>query len=125
MSDIKLQAIIQCAACDRAAETQYHRRWLLVDQEGYALSEDKAALAQLTTEVRLGYLVLRAPGRLRLDIPMDVLEDDDEAFEQVYLQANKSVRAVNEGELANAWLSTYFTYPVRLMKLHPDEATPE
>ena len=51
MSDIKLQAIIQCAACDRAAETQYHRRWLLVDQEGYALSEDKAALAQLTTEV--------------------------------------------------------------------------
>ena len=28
-------------------------------------------------ELRLGYLVLKAPGMLRMDIPLDVIEDDD------------------------------------------------
>ncbi|MDO5680864.1 MAG: MOSC N-terminal beta barrel domain-containing protein [Pelistega sp.] len=124
MSDTKLQAIIQCAPCDRAAQAQYHRRWVLIDQEGQALAQEHPALAELSTEVRFGYLVLRAPGMLRLDIPMDVLEDDEEAFESIRLEGGKTARAVTEGDLANAWLSTYFTYPVRLMKLHPDEESP-
>ena len=31
----------------------------------------------VTMTMKLGYLVLRAPGMLRLDIPLDVIEDDD------------------------------------------------
>lgn len=124
MSDKKLQAIIQSAPCTRAYDASYHLRWFFLDEQNMALACDTPELAEITVEILFGYMVLRAPGMLRLDIPMDVLEDDEEAFEMVNLTPEHQVRAVTEGDLACAWLSTFFQKTVRLMKLHPDEPSP-
>ncbi len=58
----------------------YDRRWLLVDEGGAWLDAARAPrLAQLNLALRFGYLVIRAPGMLRLDVPLEVIEDDGEA----------------------------------------------
>lgn len=121
MSEGKLQPIVQLGFCERSIEPQHHLRWFLWEPEAQQLvANNDPALASLSVDVRFAYLVLRAPGMLRLDIPMEVIEDDDEAFELLNLNG-ESVRAVTEGELAQAWLSTYFGRVVCLMKRHPDE----
>jgi hypothetical protein len=77
-------------------------------------------LKQIELSIRFDYLVIRAPGMLRLDIPVDVLEDDEDAFEQAQLDG-RALRVVSEGQLADAWFSKFLERPIRLVKLHPDE----
>ncbi|VFR47444.1 ortholog of Bordetella pertussis (BX470248) BP3468 [plant metagenome] len=65
--------------------------------------------------------MLRAPGMLRLDIPLDVIEDDD-SVRRVARVADQDVDVVDEGDLAAAWFSNVAGQPCRLVKLHPDAA---
>lgn len=98
----------------------YDRRWLLVDDQGHWLSRAQAPkLADLDLSLRFGYLVIRAPGMLRLDIPLDVIEDD-ESVERTAHVAQRPVRVVDEGDLAAAWFAEWLGQPCRLMKVHPD-----
>ena len=78
-------------------------------------------MQQIELSIRFDYLVIRAPGMLRLDIPVDVLEDDEEAFEEAQLDG-RALRVVSEGQLADAWFSKLLERPVRLVKLHPEES---
>lgn len=103
-----------------ADATAYDRRWLVVDAENAWLNAGQVpALAQLQLQLRFGYLVLRAPGMLRLDIPLDVIEDDA-SVETTAQVSGQAVRAVDEGELAAAWFSDYLGQPCRLLKVHPE-----
>jgi hypothetical protein len=70
--------VMGCAGLDRRQAADYHQRWFIVDANGHWLSaEGCAALTNVVTDIKLGSLVLRAPGMLRIDIPLDVIEDDD------------------------------------------------
>lgn len=115
----------------KAPKQEYQLRWLLVDGQQHIVSVvDSPKLADIQIDIKFGYLVLRAPGMLRLDIPMDVIEDDENAFEWVSLSdAEKvliksvssdisadSIRVVSEGDLAAQWFSVYLEKPIRLMK---------
>jgi hypothetical protein len=103
---------------ERARE--YDHRWLLVDAQDAWLDTARAPrLAELDLSLRFGYLVVRAPGMLRLDVPLDVIEDDESVERRVRVGA-QSVRAVDEGELAAAWFAEWLGQPCRLMKVHPD-----
>ncbi|MFT0533775.1 MOSC N-terminal beta barrel domain-containing protein [Castellaniella hirudinis] len=98
----------------------YDGRWLLVDPGNAWLDADRApGLAELDLSLRFGYLVVRAPGMLRLDIPLDVIEDDA-SVECQALVDGQAVRAVDEGDLAAAWFTQWLGQPCRLLKVHPE-----
>lgn len=116
--------IVGCPAVRHPDVADYDRRWFLVDEACQWLPLTRSGpLAEVSIEVRHGSLVLRAPGMLRLDIPMDVIEDDESVW-RVAQVSHQSVRAVDEGELAAAWFGNVLNRPCRLFKLHPDESTP-
>ncbi|MDQ8033282.1 hypothetical protein CEG14_22605 [Bordetella genomosp. 1] len=119
MSDA-FQPIAECGFVADARAADYHRRWLVANDAGQWLTRELAPkLAEVSLELRLGYLVIRAPGMLRLDVPLDVIEDDDSVRYQMLVR-QQPVDVVDEGELAAAWLSNYLNVPARLLKLHPD-----
>lgn len=125
------------AVSGREVQPQYQQRWALVNSDNqvvfpdvlasvdktdqvqptqgliYCLAQQK--LQQIQLEIKFDYLVLKAPGMLRLDIPMEVQEDDESAFEWIDYQGRKQ-QAVSEGALAAQWFSVYFECPLRLMK---------
>jgi uncharacterized protein YcbX len=112
--------VAHCGGLDDPRAADYERRWLLVNSGGQWMTRSECpALANIAVEMRFGYLVLRAPGMLRIDIPLDVIEDDDSVRSAV-LVGTQAVDVVDEGELAAAWVSNFTGIPCRLMKVHPD-----
>jgi hypothetical protein len=112
--------IAECGGTADAAAEPYDRRWLIANDAGLWVTRDICPkLAGVAVELRLGYLVLRAPGMLRMDIPLDVIEDDD-SVRYTLLVAGQEADVIDEGELAAAWISNYVQTPCRILKLHPD-----
>lgn len=109
-----------CAPISHADAVNYQRRWLLVDEASQWIS-DPALLEKIQTDIRFGYMVLRAPGMLRMDIPLDVIEDDDSVRLTVQI-GSQQVDAVDEGEVAATWASECLGKSCRLVKIHPDAA---
>jgi len=120
MTTSDFQPIYQCPAIAGPVKPAAQLRWLLLDDQSRALQQDDPELKQIELAIRFDYLVIRAPGMLRLDIPVDVLEDDEEAFEVAQVDG-RELRVVSEGQLADAWFSKLLNRPARLVKLHPDE----
>lgn len=96
----------------------YHQRWLVVDDSDRWLS-DAGRLSKIELDIRFGYLALKAPGMLRLDIPLDVIEDDDSVRRQIMIDG-QAVDVVDEGEVAATWATACLGLPCRLVKIHPD-----
>jgi len=71
--------------------------------------------------LRYGYLTLRAPGMLRMDIPLEVEEDDDSVVCSIHV-GTQIIAAVDEGDFAATWLSNVLQRPCRLVKRHPPDA---
>lgn len=117
---IEFTPVFSCMAVSDKMQPEYQHRWFLVDENNQVLENSEDKTAELDLSIRFAYLVFRAPGMLRLDIPIEVLEDDDAAFESVSI-GGQTKRAVNEGELATAWFSNYYGKTVHLMKLHPED----
>lgn len=111
--------IAACGGTASADAAAYDKRWLVVDATGHWLSQSHSEkLADIQTTLRLGYLVLRAPGMLRLDIPLDVIEDDD-SVRGIATVGTQQIDVVDEGELAAAWVTQFLGQPCRLVKVHP------
>lgn len=116
----KFTPVFSCMAVSDTVQPAYQNRWFLIDENAQVLEDIDGKTAELLLSIRFSYLVFRAPGMLRLDIPIEVLEDDEEAFEPITLNG-QALRAVNEGELATAWFSNYYGKTIHLMKLHPED----
>ena len=122
MSDATFQPVAECGHTAQPDASAYDRRWLVVNDAGQWMNRALCPrLADVAVELRLGYLVLKAPGMLRLDIPLDVIEDDDSVRYQIPL-GGQEVDVIDEGELAAAWISNVVGFPCRVMKVHPDVA---
>ncbi|MCD0504935.1 MOSC N-terminal beta barrel domain-containing protein [Bordetella petrii] len=120
MSAIAFQPVAECGETSQQQAQAYHRRWLVANDAGTWLTRALCPrLAEVSTELRLGYLVIKAPGMLRMDIPLDVIEDDDSVRYQILI-GEQTVDVVDEGDLAAAWLSNFVQLPCRLLKVHPD-----
>ena len=120
MTASDFQPIAECGVTAQQQAQDYHRRWLISNDAGTWL--DRALcprLAEIAVELRLGYLVIKAPGMLRLDIPLDVIEDDDSVRRQIRI-GEQVVDVVDEGDLAAAWVSNFLQIPCRLLKVHPE-----
>ncbi|HUH60725.1 MAG TPA: MOSC N-terminal beta barrel domain-containing protein [Candidimonas sp.] len=115
--------IAGCGGTSRAAAASFDRRWLIVDSSGVGLEQKACAkLAEIQVDAQLGYLVMRAEGMLRLDIPLEVIEDDDSVRASATIGGRRT-DVVDEGELAATWVSKFLGRPCRLMKVL-DTATP-
>ena len=120
MSTPAFQPIAECGVTAQSQAQDYHKRWLITNDAGTWLNRTLCPrLAEISVELRLGYLVMKAPGMLRLDIPLDVIEDDDSVRYQIRI-GDQTVDVVDEGELAAAWVSNFVQIPCRLLKVHPE-----
>lgn len=120
MTTSAFQPIAECGVTTQQQAQDYHKRWLVANDAGTWLDRTLCPrLAEISVELRLGYLVMKAPGMLRLDIPLDVIEDDDSVRYQIRI-GDQTVDVVDEGELAAAWVSNFLQIPCRLLKVHPE-----
>ncbi|MDO8693579.1 MAG: MOSC N-terminal beta barrel domain-containing protein [Sheuella sp.] len=109
-----------CSPSTHRQAADYHHRWLVVDASGQWLTPHVCpALSEVTTDIKMGYLVLRAPGMLRMDIPLDVIEDDDSVLRDATIGAQK-IPVVDEGDLAAVWFGHVTNQACRLVKVHPE-----
>ena len=123
MTTSDFQPIAECGITTQPQAGDYHRRWLIANDAGTWLDRTLCPrLAEIAVELRMGYLVMKAPGMLRLDIPLDVIEDDDSVRYQIRL-GEQIVDVVDEGQLAAAWVSNFLQIPCRLLKVHPEMET--
>lgn len=114
--------IAECGATTQETAADYDRRWLLCNSGGQWMRRALyPRMAEIEVQIKAGYLVLRAPGMLRLDIIADV-EEDDESVQHKILLAQQTVDVVDEGDLAAAWMSNFVGIPCRLFKLNAQGA---
>lgn len=120
MKTLFYSPIVACPGIAHPDAAPYDRRWLILDEQGAWLSKhDAGLLDQIILELRFGYLVIRAPGMLRLDIPLDVIEDDESVCLQTVI-GKQHIKVVDEGDLVAAWVTRFLQQPCRLVKIHPD-----
>lgn len=120
MTDTTHHPVAGCAACTHRQAVDYDHRWLVVDENALWLTGQACpALQGVTADIKMGYLVLRAPGMLRMDIPLDVIEDDESVFRHATI-GQQRVAVVDEGDLAAVWFGHVTGQPCRLVKVHPD-----
>lgn len=112
--------VASCLGTDSPEAAKYDKRWLVIDESGaWLTSIQNARLSQVQVAIRLGFLVVRAPGMLRMDIPLEVIEDDDSVRRQAFV-AGQRIDVVDEGDVAAVWMSGFLGAPSRLVKVHPD-----
>jgi uncharacterized protein YcbX len=96
------------------------RLWMLVTDDGRFVSQRSAPrLALVRTALRFESLQVRAPGMLRLDIPVGGFDYAPERRIDVDVWGNR-VEAFPENELVNTWFSRFLDLPVRLVRIDPD-----
>ena len=112
--------VVACAGVCHPDAAPYDKRWMVIDEQGHWLSQSHCEkLADIQISLTLGYLVIRGEGMLRLDIPLDVIEDDASVCRQVNV-GQQRVYVIDEGDLAAAWFTRFLEMPCRLVKVHPD-----
>ena len=117
--------IIGCEPVEHEESERFAKRWFLVDEHDQFCSHTYAdTLRTVNLRMNHGELVLRAPGMLRLDIPVDVIEDDDSVCREVTV-GTQTVKVVDEGDLAAVWFGNVVGASCRLVKVHPDVPVPE
>ncbi len=119
-----IEVVVGCAPVTHEDAARFDKRWFLVDESNtFDPAVSGQALASIELSISQGNLVLRAPGMLRLDIPMDVIEDDDSVWRDATV-GEQTVKVVDEGDLAAVWFGNVLGRACRLVKVHPDEQVP-
>jgi len=98
----------------------YDREWMIVDEEGCFLTQrEYPQMAQIVPRLRADTLELRAPGMLRLEIPLDLPAADDARVRQVQVW-DDTVPAYDCDDTTATWFSNFLGTPCRLVRFHPD-----
>jgi uncharacterized protein YcbX len=102
------------------SEQIYDREWMVVDARGNFLTQrEYPRMALITPRMKADTLELRAPGMLRLEIPLDL--PDPELAPTLMVQVwDDSVKAYDCDETTAAWFSSMLGIACRLVRFHPD-----
>ena len=88
------------------------REWVVADVDGEFLSQREfPRMALIETRLTPASLLLKAPGMLLLEVPLD--SEGDVVKVRVW---EDEVSAVTQGEIADLWLSNYLGVSARLMR---------
>ena len=96
----------------------YDREWMVVDGAGVCLTQrEHPRMALITPSLKGSTLELRAPGMLRLEIPLD-LPDPDQAPTLTTQVWDDTVLAYDCDDLSAEWFSQAIGVPCRLARFH-------
>ncbi len=96
---------------------EWDRAWMVTDPQGHCLTQrtlPRMALVQPQLQPQDGALLLQAPGQPALSVPLAV----SGAPVQVHIW-NDRVQALDAGDAAAAWFSTFLGQPCRLVRFDP------
>jgi uncharacterized protein len=105
------------------SEQIYDREWMVIDAQGVSLTQrTHPKLALITPRLKADTLELRAPGMLRLEIPLGLPDPDDEPTINVRVWYDQEVilKAYDCDETTATWFSQMFGEPCRLVRFHPE-----
>jgi uncharacterized protein YcbX len=104
------------------SEQIYDREWMVVDAEGVSLTQrTHPKLALITPRIKSDTLELRAPGMLRLEIPLG-LPDPDDALTinvRVWYDHDVMLKAYDCDDTTATWFTQALGVPCRLVRFHP------
>jgi uncharacterized protein YcbX len=134
LAELVLYPVKSCAGISLPAATVtsaglmheqiYDREWMLVDADGNFLTQRQhPRMALITPRLRSEALELRAPGMLRLEIPLDLPDPLQASTREVSLWQHR-MPAYDCGDLAAAWFSAFVGASCRLVRFHPDALHP-
>ena len=98
----------------------YDREWMIVDADGEMLTQREfPKMALIVPYIKGDVLEVRAPGMLRLTIPLDLPHPDDERLLRVRVW-NDEVEAYDCDETIATWFSKAIGIDCRLVRFHPE-----
>lgn len=96
----------------------YDREWMVVDEQGMCVTQREfPRMALISPHLKSDTLELRAPGMLRLEIPLGLPDPDHERTLEVTVWDDK-VLAYDCDETTAAWISNAVGTPCRLVRFH-------
>jgi uncharacterized protein YcbX len=96
---------------------EHDRRFLIVNLEGLAVTQrDVPTLALVVPALTTRSLDISAPGMPVLSLPSAA----DGSVRQVTVWDDRQIKAIDQGEEAAAWFSSYTKIPVRLVRMPED-----
>ena len=99
-------------------ESVYDREWMVVDLQGnYLTQREHPRLALIRPRLRTDCLEVRAPGMLRLEIPLGLPDPEEERTIDVKIW-DDTVPAYDCDEVTAAWFSNAIGAPCRLVRFH-------
>jgi uncharacterized protein len=98
----------------------YDREWMVVNAKGEFLTQREfPRLALVTPRIKADTLELRAPGMLRLEVPLGLPDPEDAKTIDVRVW-DDSVRAYDCDEITATWFTKFLGTPCRLVRFHAD-----
>lgn len=102
------------------SEHIYDREWMVVDSRGRFLTQrEYPKMAMIKPQLRSDTLELRAPGMLRLQVPLDLPDPDNAPTLHVQIW-NDTVKAYDCDEMTATWFSNALGAPCRLVRFHAE-----
>jgi len=128
LTEINLYPIKSCAGISLREATLtnaglmsdfiYDSEWMVVDAQGQFMSQrDYPKMALIAPRIKGDTIELRAPGMLRLELPLD-LPDPDEAPSLEVRIWDDAVKAYDCDDTTAAWFSNAIGVPCRLVRFH-------
>ncbi len=130
LSELNLYPIKSCAgialreatitAAGLMSRQIYDREWMVVDPNGVSLTQrEYPRLATVTPAIKTDTLELRAPGMMRLEIPLELPDPDDARVLNVRVwYDNAWVIAYDCDDITATWFSKLLGTPCRLVRFH-------
>ncbi|WP_175624867.1 MULTISPECIES: MOSC domain-containing protein [Oxalobacteraceae] len=102
------------------SEQIYDREWMIVDENGDALTQrEYPKMALIAPRIKADTLELRAPGMLRLEVPLGLPDPEDEKRIRVQVWDDQ-VEAYDCDDTSALWFSNALGVKCRLVRFHPD-----
>ncbi|HEY1043611.1 MAG TPA: MOSC N-terminal beta barrel domain-containing protein [Telluria sp.] len=103
-----------------AVDHVHDREWMIVTEDGQFLTQrEHPKLALVVPRLSADMLELRAPGMLRLVLPLGLPNPEQEMTRQVRIW-DDTLLAYDCGDLAASWFSSMIGTQCRLVRHHPD-----
>jgi len=130
LSELTLYPIKSCAGIALRSATLtraglmteqiYDREWMVVDANGQFLTQrEHPKMALIVPRLKLDTLELRAPGMLRLEIPLGLPDPADAVVVDVEVFEDR-LKAYDCDALTAAWFTNYLGVPCRLVRFHAE-----